>query len=61
MKIIIIRPILVGQKVLLEGEEFDAGEQHARDLLARGYAREAGEKPAGAPPKAAREPRSKAK
>lgn len=32
------RPILVGRNVVCEGDEFEADEQHARELVAKGYA-----------------------
>lgn len=32
------RPILVGRNVVCEGDEFETDEQHARELVAKGYA-----------------------
>ena len=32
------RPILVGRSVVCEGDEFETDEQHARELVAKGYA-----------------------
>ncbi|KAB7669766.1 hypothetical protein [Plesiomonas shigelloides] len=32
------RPILVGRNVVCEDDEFETDEQHARELVAKGYA-----------------------
>jgi hypothetical protein len=38
MKMKALRPICKDGKTLIEGEEFETGEQHGRELLTRGYA-----------------------
>lgn len=38
MQITLTRPILLGTKVMPEGTELEAEDQHARELIARGYA-----------------------
>lgn len=42
MKMKAIRPIYKDGKTLIEGEEFETGEQHGRELLNRGYASQVG-------------------
>lgn len=44
MKLIAIKPIYFEGRVLTEGTEFETLEQHGRELVARGYASEAGAK-----------------
>ncbi len=38
MKLKTLKPLYLGGKTLVEGTSFETGEQHARELLKKGYA-----------------------
>lgn len=44
MKLIALKPIYHNGNVVVEKEEFETNEQHARELVAKGYAMEVIEK-----------------
>lgn len=38
MKLITLKPLLLGGKVVVEGKSFETHEQHGRELVTKGYA-----------------------
>lgn len=38
MKLITLKPLLLGGKVVVEGKSFETQEQHGRELITKGYA-----------------------
>ncbi|HBN8473010.1 hypothetical protein IPC432_12915 [Pseudomonas aeruginosa] len=60
MELKALRPILVdGVGAVVEGATFDTNDQHARQLIGKGYAVEPGEEGAGEPPQQRRRNSSK--
>ncbi|WP_256588565.1 hypothetical protein [Pseudomonas sp. HMWF021] len=39
MKLITLKPLLLGGKIVVEGNSFETHEQHGQELIAKGYAR----------------------